>query len=211
MLFRVHSFQTGVLLSEEDYDISLFSDSIIDDHFLSMAIARMKKYHHIPTNKTKVISEISGTTAKPYRQKGTGNARQGTKRGAQHRGGASMFGPRGLKRKIVIPKKEVILAKKMLISIAIRDNKIFLVSDCSIPDHKTKSSISCLKNFSGPRFLIIHDNEIEKNNILSSRNIPSMKYVSVKNFTVYDLLSADSLIITKKSFQNLSTVLSCQA
>lgn len=203
---KIYSFCTGSVIEEEDFDFS-FLDCNVDDAFLSMYFTRMKKYHYEPTNKTKIISEISGTTAKPFAQKGTGNARQGSRRAAQHRGGSTMFGPRGLKRAISIPKKEVSLAKKALFLRALQSSKLFVLSDCSVESHKTKFTLGCLQHFPGKRHIIVHDNEIENNNLLAIRNIPNSRYVNPHTFTVYDLISTDTILVTKKSIKSLSIAL----
>ena len=91
---------------------------------------------------TKGISQTSGTTKKPYNQKGTGNARQGSLRAPQFRGGGIIFGPLNIKRKVSIQKTETKLAKKMLLSFLLKSKRLVVVEDANIHDHKTKSVIS---------------------------------------------------------------------
>ena len=149
-----------------------------DSNFMSMYFARMKKASYIPTNKTKNISEISGTTKKPFKQKHTGNARQGSMRSAQMRGGGIAFGPRAVKRFVKIPKGETFLAKAMLFSKFLKDNKLFVIDDANFSSNKTKSAKSVLSNFTDKTAVIVNCGDTNVNSLLAVRNLRNIKFVT---------------------------------
>ena len=144
---KVYSLESGKATEEEvELNKNVFSIPF-DNKFISMYFSRMKDAWFTPTNKTKNISEISGSTKKPFKQKHTGNARQGSTRSAQMRGGAIAFGPRGVKGFVKIPKGEAILAKSMLLSKALSDGKLFVVNKANLSSNKTKNAVKVLSNF----------------------------------------------------------------
>ena len=178
-----------------------------DSNFMSMYFARMKKASYIPTNKTKNISEISGTTKKPFKQKHTGNARQGSMRSAQMRGGGIAFGPRAVKRFVKIPKGETFLAKAMLFSKFLNDNKLFVIDDANFSSNKTKSAKSVLSNFTDKTAVIVNCGDTNVNSLLAVRNLRNIKFVSNDMLTAYDLISVDAVLIDKNTIENYSKVL----
>ncbi len=209
MKLEIYNFLDKSVAGSEDFDIDVIAnikinEKIIQDHFV-----KMKKNHFIPTAYTKCRAEMSATTKKPFKQKGTGNARQGTTVGAQHRGGVKIFGPRGIKAKISLPKKEVKLVKTMLLKLAIESNKLFVIKDCKLLDHKTKNSIKTLKAFNVTKgnTIILHDNEIEQSNVLSCRNLEWLLYSRISDFTVHNLMRSECVLITVKSMKKLVELL----
>ena len=178
-----------------------------DSNFMSMYFARMKKANYVPTNKTKNISEISGTTKKPFKQKHTGNARQGSMRSAQMRGGGIAFGPRAVKRFVKIPKGETFLAKAMLFSKFLKDNKFFVVDDANFSSNKTKNAKSILSNFTDKTAVIINCGNTNVNSLLAVRNLRNVKFVSNDMLTAYDLISVDAILVDKNTIENYSKVL----
>ena len=207
MKVKVYSLENGTLL---DKDIEL-SDAVFgisyDDRFMSMYFARMKAHGYIPTNKTKNISEISGTTKKPYKQKHTGNARQGSTRSAQMRGGAIAFGPRGVKANIKIPKGESILAKAMLLSRAVAKGKLFVIQDAKFNSLKTKEARKVLSNFAKNNVVIVNDGNVDTNSLLAVRNLRGTNFVSNDMLTAKDLFYANAILIDIASVNTFSKVL----
>lgn len=153
----------------------------------------------LPLAHTKTISEVSGTTKKPFAQKGTGNARQGTTRSPHHVGGATVFGPKAVRRNIRVQKNETSLARTMMISKFIEDSKMFVISDYSFESVKTKSVSNFLKSFGivKSNVLIIVEDMIDNNAMLSSRNIRGLKVKKLSDITVYDLMSSKFLFLTE--------------
>ena len=179
-----------------------------DNVFMSMYFARMKSAGYVPTNKTKNISEISGTTKKPYKQKHTGNARQGSTRSAQMRGGGIAFGPRGVKANIKIPKGEAFLAKSMLLSKLLSNGKLFVVREAKFDSLKTSNARKVLSNFSDRNIVIVNDGSVDTNSLLAVRNLDSVKFVSNNMLTANDLFYADAVLVDVNSINSFSGVLS---
>lgn len=207
MKVKVYSLESGKVLDKEvDLQDAIFAIPY-DNSFMSMYFARMKKAGYIPTNKTKNISEVSGTTRKPYKQKHTGNARQGSMRSAQMRGGGIAFGPRGVKANIKIPKGESILAKSMLLSKAIKDNKFFVIQKAQFNSLKTSNAKKVLSNFADKNIVIVNDGGVDSNSLLAVRNIKGTKFVSNDMLTVCDLFYANAILIDIESVNIFTKVL----
>lgn len=207
MKVKVYSLESGKVLDKEiDLQEAVFAIPY-DNNFMSMYFARMKKAGYIPTNKTKNISEVSGSTKKPYKQKHTGNARQGSTRSAQMRGGGIAFGPRGVKANIKIPKGESILAKSMLLSKAIEDNKFFVVQKAQFNSLKTSNAKKVLSNFADRNIVIINNGSVDSNSLLAVRNIKGTKFVSNDMLTVGDLFYANAILIDVESVDVFTKVL----
>ncbi len=180
-----------------------------DVRFMSMYFSRMKSAWFTPTNKTKNVSEVSGTTKKPFKQKHTGNARQGTCRAAQMRGGGVAFGPRAVKADVKIPKGEAILARCMLLSEAVRNNNLFVVKTTQFSSLRTKESKEKLSSFSkrDDNIVIINDGSVNANSLLSVRNLKNVKFVSNNMLTAKDLFYADIVLIDVESVKKIEKVL----
>ena len=207
MKVKVYSLESGKVLDQEvELQDSVFAVPY-DNNFMSMYFARMKSAGYIPTNKTKNISEVSGTTKKPFKQKHTGNARQGSTRSAQMRGGGVAFGPRGVKADIKIPKGEALLAKSMLFSKAIADGKFFIVKEAKFNSLKTSNAKKVLANFSDKNIIIINDGSVDANSLLAVRNIQNTKFVSNNMLTAKDLFYADAILIDVSSVNAFNSVL----
>lgn len=206
MLLSVYNFLNKELVGSFDVDLSNIMNVEVNDKVIQEHFVKMKKYHIIPTAHTKCVAEISATTKKPFNQKGTGRARQGTTIAPQHRGGVKIFGPQGIKAHVGLPKKEVRLVKKMLLKIAIESGKLVVVDDCKIPNNKTKNACNTLDAF-GVKLghtIVLHDNEIENANILSARNLKWFSYSRVSDFTVFNLMKSELVIVTRSAVNKLS-------
>lgn len=156
------------------------------------------------TAKVKLMSEISGTTAKPHKQKGTGRARQGSKRSVQFVGGRTCHGPNPRSFDFSMPKKIVKIALSDALKSKLKDNKVMLFSDVASEQIKTARINSILENNKISSALILFDGS-SKNNISlarSARNIKHVKALDVKAVNVYDLLKFDQLIVEGKVFEN---------
>ncbi|OAN53812.1 50S ribosomal protein L4 [Paramagnetospirillum marisnigri] len=148
------------------------------------------------THKTKGISEISGTTKKPFNQKGGGRARQGSLRSAQFRGGATIFGPVVRSHAHDLPKKVRKLALKTALSSKAADGKLIVLDQASAASPKTKDLVAKLSKLGLSSVLFI-DGTIEANFALASRNIPHVDVLPQVGANVYDILRRDTLVITK--------------
>jgi len=208
---KVYSLESGKALDEEvDLQEQVFAIPY-DNEFISMYFARMKKAGYTPTNKTKNISEISGTTKKPYKQKHTGNARQGSTRSAQMRGGGVAFGPRGMKANIKIPKGEAVLAKAMLLSKALEEKKLFVIQKAQFNSLKTSNAKKILSNFADKNIIIINAGDVDSNSLLAVRNIAGTRFVSNNMLTAKDLFYADAILLDVGSVNNFTKVLNVES
>jgi len=150
--------------------------------------------------KTKTMAEISGTTAKPYKQKGTGNARQGSKRSVQFVGGRTCHGPMPRSFDFSMPKKIVARALSDALRFKLKENKIVIFSDFGSEVKSSKVSKIIEKNNFGST-LIIHDGSNESL-VKSVRNLKNTKALDVKAVNVYDVLSFDHILVDGKAFEN---------
>ncbi|MGC2857088.1 50S ribosomal protein L4 [Novispirillum sp. DQ9] len=154
------------------------------------------------THKTKGISEISGTTKKPYKQKGTGRARQGSMRSAQFRGGATIFGPVVRSHAHDLPKKVRALGLKNALSAKVKAGQL-VVLDAAACDGKTKALAAQLKALNWGRALIIDGPEIQETFARAARNIPNVDVLPAQGANVYDILRRDTLVLTKAAVEKL--------
>lgn len=204
---KVFSLENG---SELNSEVDLRDDVFglpYDNKFMSMYFARMKSASYVPTNKTKNISEVSGTTKKPFKQKHTGNARQGSMRSAQMRGGGIAFGPRAMQGFVKIPKGEAILAKSMLLSNAFANGCGFVIDKAHFNSCRTKEAKKILSKFSPKSVVIIHNGGVDANSLLAVRNLQGVKFVSQNMLTANDLVYANAVLIDVNAVETLSKVL----
>lgn len=153
-------------------------------------------------HKTKTISEISGTTKKPFNQKGTGHARQGSLRSPQFRGGATIFGPVVRSHAHDLPKKVRKLALKVALSAKVADGKLVVLDTAKTETPKTKDMALRLKALGWGKVLVI-DSLVDDNFALASRNIPYVDVLPAVGANVYDILRRDTLVLTKGAVEAL--------
>ena len=171
-------------------------------------IYRMLRYQSAKkqsgNHKTKGISEISGTTKKPFKQKGTGSARQGSKRSAQMRGGSVIFGPQVRSHAHKLPKKIRSLALKIALSKKFSEGKIRIINEAKIKDCKTASLKSKIKKLGINSALFISGEKIDSNFFLASRNIPNIDLLSINGINVYTIFKREYLVIAEDALESLS-------
>ncbi len=161
-------------------------------------LARRQSGNH----KTKGISEIQGTTKKPYRQKGTGNARQGSKRAAQFRGGATIFGPVVRSHAHKLPKKVRALALRHALAAKARSGKLIVIDQLKPDSPKTKAMASALKGLAIDSAVFM-DTDFDPNFVLATRNIPKIDTLPAVGANVYDILRRDTLVLSREAVTNL--------
>ncbi len=161
------------------------------------------------SHKTKTRSEVSGRSKKPFSQKGTGNARQGSNKPPNFRGGAVAMGPQNRNHSFNLNKKEKKLALKSALSTKLIDKKIFIIDSFEIKSFKTKELYLDLKQFDYVSALFIHsESGIDKNFKLASANIPKVSLLNQKGINVKDLISFDKIFIEQKSINEITKRLS---
>ncbi len=155
------------------------------------------------THKTKGISEIRGTTRKPWRQKGTGRARAGSLRIPQFRGGAVIFGPVVRDHAHGLPKKVRRLALRTALSAKRKDGKLIVLDDASLDEPKTKGLVGRLKGFGVTSALIVAGAELDANFTRAAANIPNVDVLPSQGANVYDILRRDTLMLTRSAVEFL--------
>lgn len=153
---------------------------------------------------TKTISEVSGTTKKPHRQKGTGSARQGSLRQVHMRGGAVSHGPKPRDYSYSIPKKLRKLALCHAMSAKYEEQKLLIINDISLETSKTKSLMSKLSNFNAKSFLFVDSDRINDNFAKAASNIYKVDALPQIGANVYDILNHDLLLLTEGAVKNLT-------
>ena len=153
-------------------------------------------------HKTKEIGDISGTTKKPYAQKGTGNARQGSLRSPQFRGGATIFGPVVRSHAHDLPKKVRALALKNALSAKHKDGKLVVWGETKASG-KTKDLVAQFKKLGWGSVLVIDGPEVNEQFAKAARNIPNVDVLPQQGANVYDILRRDTLVLTKGAMEHL--------
>lgn len=154
-------------------------------------------------HKTKTVSEISGTGKKPFKQKGTGSARQGSLRSVQMRGGAVAFGPVVRDHGFSLPKKVRALGLKMALSTKVLDKNLIVWDSEKVSDMKTQNLKSKLDAFGLDKVLIITGKEMDENFKKASANIKHLDRLVSAGLNVYDILKHEKLIITKDALEDI--------
>lgn len=175
-------------------------------HVLHSAVVMQQASLRAGTHKTKGRSEVRGGGRKPWKQKGTGRARQGSIRAPQWKGGGIVFGPTPRSYGYKLPKKVRRLAIKSALSSKVIDNDFVVLDQLNITAPKTKDIVSLLKALKVERRALLVMNELDENVALSARNIPGVKFVSAQGLNVLDVMLHDKLIITKDAVQKVEEV-----
>ena len=159
------------------------------------------------THKVKNRTEVSGGGKKPWRQKGTGRARQGSIRAPQWRGGGVVFGPTPRSYKFKLNRKVRGLALKSALSTKIIDNEFMALEAIKFDAPKTKEMVKVLANLDAPTKTLIVVDEIDENVARSANNIPGVKLLDARRVNVYDILNSDKLIMTEAAIKSVEEVL----
>jgi large subunit ribosomal protein L4 len=155
------------------------------------------------THKAKGISDIRGTTKKPYKQKGTGRARQGSLRSPQFRGGAVIFGPVVRSHEFDLQKKVRRLGLKTALSAKQAEGKLVVLDAARVDEPKTKALRARLEAFGWASVLIIDGSEIDQKFARAARNLPKVDVLPQQGANVYDILRRDTLVLTRDAVQSL--------
>lgn len=187
---------------EVTLDKDVFGVEVRED-LLQRAVLWQRNKKRAGTHKTKGISEVRGTGAKPYRQKGTGRARFGSLRTPIHRGGAIIFGPVVRSHATDLPKKVRKLALKSALSAKAKEGKIVVLDKVEAKSHKTKEMAAQLKALGLESAVILGAEAANENFVRATRNIPLIDLLPQAAANVYDILHRDVLVITKAALEDL--------
>ncbi len=177
----------------------------VNEHLVHMAVVAQLANKRQGTQKAKTRSEVSGGGRKPWRQKGTGHARQGSTRAPQWKGGGVVFAPAPRDYTITLNKKEKRAALKSALTSRVIDNKFIVVDDLSFDVIKTKNFKAVLDNLNVSKALVVLD-EGSNNAALSARNLPTVKTALVNTINVYDILKYNTVVATKAAVANIEEV-----
>lgn len=155
------------------------------------------------THKTKGISEIQGTTRKPYKQKGTGRARQGSLRSPQFRGGARIFGPVVRSHEFSLQKKVRRLGLKTALSAKQGEGKLVVIDAAQVGEAKTKALRARFETLGWDSVLIIDGPTVDESFMRAARNLPRVDVLPQQGANVYDILRRDTLVLTRAAVQHL--------
>ena len=177
----------------------------VNEHLVHMAVLQQLANNRQGTQKAKTRSEVSGGGRKPWRQKGTGHARQGSTRSPQWTGGGIVFAPKPRDYSFKMNKKEKNLALKSVLTTKVAENKFIVVDGLSFDEIKTKNMVNVLKNLEVKKALVVTDDD-NKNVTLSSRNIPGVKTAFTNTINVYDILKYDKMVVAKDVISKIEEV-----
>ena len=186
-----------------DLDASIFGVKKLPD-LIHQYIRYQNANSRQGSHKTKSRSEVNGRSKKPFSQKGTGNARQGSNKPPNFRGGAVSMGPVNRDHSFNLNKKEKSLALKSALSVKVQENKIVIIDSFEIKSLKTKDLFSDLKKFNYDSALFIYSQSgLDKNFKMASSNIPRVSILNQKGINVKDLITYDKIFIETKSINEL--------
>ena len=177
----------------------------VNEHLVHLAVVAQLANKRQGTQKAKTRSEVSGGGRKPWRQKGTGHARQGSTRAPQWTGGGMVFAPTPRDYTIKLNKKEKRAALKSALTSRVNDSKFIVVDDLSFDEIKTKNFKKVLDILKVSKALVVLD-EASNNAALSARNLPAVKTAKVNTINVYDILKYNTVVATKAAVANIEEV-----
>ena len=177
----------------------------VNEHLVHMAVVAQLANKRQGTQKAKTRSEVSGGGRKPWKQKGTGHARQGSTRSPQWKGGGVVFAPTPRDYTISLNKKEKRIALKSALTSRVLENKFIVVDDFAMGEIKTKKMQQTLNNLNVKKALVVCA-ENEKNTVLSVRNIYGVKAASPKTINVYDILKYNTVVASKDAVKTIEEV-----
>ena len=177
----------------------------VNEHLVHMAVVNQLANNRQGTQKAKTRSEVSGGGKKPWRQKGTGHARQGSTRAPQWTGGGVVFAPTPRDYTIRLNKKEKRAALKSALTSRVNENKFIVVDELAFDEIKTKKFQTVMNNLKVQKALVVLG-ENSENVVLSARNIPTVKTAAVNTINVYDILKYNTVVATKAAVASIEEV-----
>ncbi len=177
----------------------------VNEHHVHMAVVNQLANNRQGTLSAKTRSEVSGGGRKPWRQKGTGHARQGSTRAPQWTGGGIEFAPKPRAYSFKMNKKEKRIALLSALSSKVAESKIVVLDEFKLDEIKTKKFVEVMNNLKVENALVVLEGE-NKNVVLSGRNIPSVKVTATNEINTYDVLKYTTLVVTKAAVEKLEEV-----
>ncbi len=177
----------------------------VNEHLVHMAVVNQLANNRQGTQSAQRRSEVAGGGRKPWRQKGTGHARQGSTRAPQWTGGGIVFAPKPRDYSFKMNKKEKRIALLSALSSKVAESKIVVLDEFKLDEIKTKKFVEVMNNLKVENALVVLEGE-NKNVVLSGRNIPSVKVTATNEINTYDVLKYTTLVVTKAAVEKLEEV-----
>ena len=177
----------------------------VNEHLVHMAVVQQLANNRQGTQKAKTRSEVRGGGRKPWRQKGTGHARQGSTRAPQWTGGGVVFAPTPRDYSFKLNKKEKRAALKSALSSRVAENKFVVVDELKFDAIKTKDFAKVMSNLGIEKALVVI-NDNDTNVVMSAKNIPTVKTASISTINVYDILKYNTVVVTKDAVNTIQEV-----
>ena len=177
----------------------------VNEHLVHMAVVNQLANNRQGTQSAKTRSEVSGGGRKPWRQKGTGHARQGSTRSPQWTGGGVVFAPKPRDYSFKMNKKEKRAALCSALSSKVAESQIIVLDEFKLDEIKTKKFVEVMNNLKASKALVVLEGE-NKNVVLSGRNIPTVKVTATNEINTYDVLKYETLVVTKAAVEKLEDV-----
>ena len=177
----------------------------VNEHLVHMAVVQQLANNRQGTQKAKTRSEVSGGGRKPWRQKGTGHARQGSTRAAQWTGGGVVFAPTPREYTKKLNKKERRIALKSALTSRVQADKFVVIDEFKFDEIKTKNVKAMLDSVGAKKALVVMGSKND-NLVLSARNLPGVKTALTSTINVYDILKYDTVVVSKEAVANIEEV-----
>ena len=177
----------------------------VNEHLVHMAVLQQLANNRQGTQKAKTRSEVRGGGRKPWRQKGTGHARQGSTRAPQWTGGGMVFAPTPRDYSFKLNKKEKRAALKSALTSRVADNKFVVVDELKLDEIKTKKFVEVLNNLKVEKALVVL-NEMDTNVIKSAQNLATVKTSQINELNVFDVLKYDTVVVSKAAVATIEEV-----
>ena len=177
----------------------------VNEHLVHLAVVRQLANNRQGTQKAKTRSEVSGGGRKPWRQKGTGHARQGSIRAPQWTGGGVVFAPVPRDYEVKMNKKERRAALKSALTSKVQENKLVVVDSLALAEAKTKEMQKVLTNLKAEKALVVTADDDQKV-VLSARNIADVQTATVNTINVYDVMKHNTVVVTKDAVASIEEV-----
>lgn len=177
----------------------------INEHLVHKAVVGQLANKRQGTQSAKTRSEVSGGGRKPWKQKGTGHARQGSNRSPQWTGGGVVFAPKPRDYSVKMNKKEKQLAMKSALTSKVQEEKLIVLDELKMDEIKTKKFVEIMNNLKAVKAFVV-TRDVEENVIRSANNIPTVKTATANEINVYDILKYDTLVLTKDAVAAIEEV-----
>ena len=177
----------------------------VNEHLVHMAVVQQLANKRQGTQKAKTRSEVSGGGRKPWRQKGTGHARQGSTRAPQWTGGGVVFAPVPRDYSFKLNKKEKRAALKSALTSRVQENKLIVVDELKFDEIKTKNFKQVMDNLKVSKGLVVI-NENDKNVVMSAKNLAKVNTTLTSTLNVYDIMKAGTVVLTKDAVKTIEEV-----